>query len=65
MAARVVESGPADEVLSRPRTPYSRQLLFSAPVPDPEAQRARRAAAQVSGAGTTQHPTVARPPGLS
>jgi peptide/nickel transport system ATP-binding protein len=41
-AGRVVESGPADEVLSRPRDPYTQRLLASVPVPDPRVQRARR-----------------------
>ncbi|MGH2908086.1 MAG: dipeptide ABC transporter ATP-binding protein [Solirubrobacteraceae bacterium] len=38
----VVESGPADDVLSRPRDPYTQRLLASVPVPDPRVQRARR-----------------------
>jgi peptide/nickel transport system ATP-binding protein len=42
---RVVEFGPADQVLSAPRDPYTRALLASVPVPDPDAQRARRALA--------------------
>jgi peptide/nickel transport system ATP-binding protein len=41
-AGRVVESGPADDVLSRPRDPYTQRLLASVPVPDPRVQRARR-----------------------
>jgi len=41
-AGHVVESGPADEVLSRPRDPYTQRLLASVPVPDPRVQRARR-----------------------
>ncbi|MGH3253488.1 MAG: dipeptide ABC transporter ATP-binding protein [Trebonia sp.] len=42
---RVVEFGPADQVLSAPRDPYTRALLASVPVPDPDARRARRALA--------------------
>ncbi len=38
----VVESGPADDVLSRPRDPYTQRLLASVPVPDSRVQRARR-----------------------
>jgi ABC-type glutathione transport system ATPase component len=41
-AGRVVESGSADEVLSRPRDPYTQRLLASVPVPDPRVQRRRR-----------------------
>jgi peptide/nickel transport system ATP-binding protein len=41
---RVVESGPADEVLSQPRHEYTQTLLASIPVPDPSAQRAARTA---------------------
>lgn len=33
---RVVEEGPVEEVLSRPRHPYTRALVASALVPDPE-----------------------------
>jgi peptide/nickel transport system ATP-binding protein len=42
---RVVESGRTDQVLSKPRHEYTRTLLASIPVPDPGAQRAKRAAA--------------------
>jgi peptide/nickel transport system ATP-binding protein len=41
-AGRVVESGLADDVLSRPRDPYTQRLLASVPVPDPRVQQARR-----------------------
>lgn len=33
---RVVEEGPVEEVLARPRHPYTRALVLSALVPDPE-----------------------------
>jgi peptide/nickel transport system ATP-binding protein len=41
---RIVESGPTDQVLSRPRHHYTQTLLASIPLPDPRRQRARRAA---------------------
>jgi ABC-type glutathione transport system ATPase component len=41
---RVVESGPADQVLSQPRHEYTRTLLASIPLPDPRVQRATRIA---------------------
>ena len=40
---RIVELGPADEVLRRPRHPYTRALLEAVPRPDPATRdRARR-----------------------
>lgn len=39
---QVVESGIAEEVFSNPRDPYTRQLIDSSPVTDPELQRQRR-----------------------
>ena len=44
---RVVEAGPAEDVLSRPLHPYTRMLIASAPVPDPRARA--RALADVRG----------------
>jgi ABC-type glutathione transport system ATPase component len=41
---RVVESGPVSRVCDDPEHPYTKALLAAAPVPDPVAQRARRAA---------------------
>jgi ABC-type glutathione transport system ATPase component len=38
----IVETGPADEVTSNPRHPYSQRLLLSSPVLDPQEQRERR-----------------------
>jgi peptide/nickel transport system ATP-binding protein len=37
---QVVEFGPADQVLSRPRHQYTRTLLASIPLPDPRVRRA-------------------------
>jgi peptide/nickel transport system ATP-binding protein len=42
-AGRVVEQGLTEQTLSHPTTSYTRGLLAAVPVPDPVAQRARRA----------------------
>ena len=39
---RVVEQGPAGDVLTSPVDAYTRRLLAAAPVADPHEQRARR-----------------------
>ena len=39
---RIVEAGPADEVLSRPKHPYTRTLLDAIPQPDPRRRLAGR-----------------------
>ncbi|MEU8803839.1 oligopeptide/dipeptide ABC transporter ATP-binding protein [Spirillospora sp. NPDC048819] len=36
---RVVESGPAEEIFTSPRHPYTRMLLAAVPVPDPTRRR--------------------------
>ncbi|WP_453984451.1 dipeptide ABC transporter ATP-binding protein [Brevibacterium casei] len=41
---RIVEEGPSLTVLTDPRQAYTRELIESAPVPDPRIQAARRAA---------------------
>ncbi len=38
----IVETGPADEVTSHPKHPYTQRLLLSSPVLDPQEQRDRR-----------------------
>lgn len=40
-AGRIVEEGLRDEVLERPRHPYTRALLSAVPEPDPDGQRIR------------------------
>lgn len=40
---RIVEEGPAHEVIANPRHPYTRALIDSIPVPDPAFERARDA----------------------
>jgi ABC-type oligopeptide transport system ATPase subunit len=47
---RVMEAGPAAVVYDHPGHPYTRDLLESAPIPDPRRQRARRTARQKSPA---------------
>lgn len=42
-SGRLTEEGPRDQVLFEPREDYTRRLVSSAPVPDPAAQRERRA----------------------
>ena len=41
---RVVETGPARQLCSAPRHPYTQALVAAAPMPDPVQQRARRRA---------------------
>jgi oligopeptide transport system ATP-binding protein len=40
---KIVEMGPAEDVYTKPRDPYSQALLAAVPVPDPRKMRARRA----------------------
>jgi oligopeptide/dipeptide ABC transporter ATP-binding protein len=43
LAGRVVEQGPAGEVLNRPRHPFTRELIEAVPVLDPAIERRRLA----------------------
>jgi oligopeptide transport system ATP-binding protein len=43
-AGKIVERGPAEVVCSQPRHEYTRSLLAASPIPDPNANRARREA---------------------
>ena len=52
---RIVESGPAENVLASPRHPYTRDLVASSPVPDPD--RPIRSVSKVGDA-----PNPAAPP---
>jgi peptide/nickel transport system ATP-binding protein len=54
---KLVEVGPAEEVYLRPAHPYTRGLLDSAPVADPEAERAK-----VSEGVTGELPSAIHPP---
>ncbi|TSI12843.1 ABC transporter ATP-binding protein [Brevibacterium aurantiacum] len=40
--SRIVEEGSRNEVLTHPREDYTRRLLESAPIPDPDLQKKRR-----------------------
>ncbi|MCU1488606.1 MAG: dppF1 [Acidimicrobiaceae bacterium] len=54
---RVVEYGPSDVILHRPSHPYTRSLLASMPIPDPEVER-RRNRIEVRG----EIPSIRTPP---
>jgi peptide/nickel transport system ATP-binding protein len=54
---KLVEVGPAEEVYLRPAHPYTKGLLDSAPVADPEAERAK-----VSAGVTGELPSAIHPP---
>jgi peptide/nickel transport system ATP-binding protein len=52
-SGRVIETGPTSRVLTAPAADYTRALLEAAPVPDPEVQRLRHAAADRRRASDT------------
>lgn len=58
-AGQMVEGGPSEEVIRRPRHPYTRLLRSAAPDPDRMAQ-----AAEGNGAGTVGAPERGEPPSL-
>jgi peptide/nickel transport system ATP-binding protein/oligopeptide transport system ATP-binding protein len=55
LKGRIVEYGPADEVLRSPHHPYTRRLLDSIPSPDPTARRLV-GPAEVTSAGAGSSP---------
>jgi len=62
---RVMESGPAADVLSRPSHPYTQALLEAVPVVDPDLQERRRRQRQTQPGTSnpaTQRPTIASCP---
>jgi len=55
---RVMEAGPAAVVYDHPAHPYTRALLQSVPIPNPNLQRARRTSRQRS---TPDVPSTVKP----
>ncbi|MEU3979257.1 ATP-binding cassette domain-containing protein [Streptomyces sp. NPDC026672] len=53
---RIVESGPAEQITSAPRDPYTRRLLLAAPVADPVEQARRREARRALAATSRAQP---------
>ena len=49
----IVEWGDGDEVTARPQHPYTQKLFLAAPVPDPAAQKKRRAERRLLAATAT------------
>jgi ABC-type glutathione transport system ATPase component/ABC-type dipeptide/oligopeptide/nickel transport system permease subunit len=65
LAGRVVKHGPVDEVLNRPRHPFTRELVKAVPVLDPAVER-RRLAESPPGRplGRTSDTRLPLPPAL-
>ena len=57
---RLVEEGPSREIIESPKHPYTKALISSVPVPDPEAERRR--AQLVQQALTGEIPSPLAPP---
>jgi oligopeptide transport system ATP-binding protein len=58
---RIVELGPAVEVIERPRHPYTRALVSAIPTPDPDVERARQRIVLPGDPPSPLHP----PPGCA
>ena len=58
---KIVESGPAEEVYSRPTHSYTQTLLAAVPRPDPDHRR-RKAPATAEGSPTAAQPSRTPPP---
>ena len=56
---RIVETGTRDEVFSSPQHPYTRSLLAAACLPDPQAERRRRAEVRARRTTPTARPVPA------
>src|SRR5690606_31278642 len=57
---RIVEYGPSELVLTRPRHPYTQSLLASVPVPDPDRKNAPRFVLQGEMPNPAQPPSGCR-----
>ncbi len=57
LAGRIVEEGPAAEVLAQPAHPYTRALLDAVPTPDPARERLRHEHATSAAAEIGPSPT--------
>jgi len=55
---KIVELGPAEEVFEKPLHPYTRMLLSSIPIPDPEEARRRARERRITG----EPPSPLNPP---